>query len=93
MKTKTSYVCNKCQYSSPTWAGQCPQCEEWNTFEEQIQQSKKSQGVKAAPTKTTPIKDFIQNSQKRLQTGIQELYRTLSGGFLNSSFTLLTGEP
>ena len=38
-KQKTAYVCSACGYRSPKWNGQCPDCGEWNTLEEEIQQT------------------------------------------------------
>ena len=30
------YKCSGCGYSQPRWLGRCPECGEWNTFEECI---------------------------------------------------------
>ena len=36
-KTKTSvYFCQNCGFESSKWMGQCPGCEEWNTFVEEV---------------------------------------------------------
>ena len=35
-KIKTHYVCNNCGYISPKWMGKCPDCNQWNTLEEEI---------------------------------------------------------
>jgi len=92
---KKTYICRKCSAQSPSWAGQCPQCQEWNSLEEQIidKQSRKPGRIKQKPSKTTPIRQFKRDSQRRLKTNIEELDNVLSGGFLKASFTLLTGEP
>ena len=34
---RTRYVCTACGAVSPQWAGQCPECGEWNTLEAQRQ--------------------------------------------------------
>ncbi|MFA6528794.1 MAG: ATPase domain-containing protein, partial [Candidatus Gracilibacteria bacterium] len=95
MKPKISYICTSCQYKNPAWAGQCPQCGEWNTMQEQVEeaQTKRTTGLKSAPTRTTSINAFEKSENRRIKTGIEELDRTIGGGFLQSSFTLLTGEP
>jgi len=33
-KEKTLYVCSSCGYEAARWLGCCPDCGEWNTFEE-----------------------------------------------------------
>lgn len=37
MKTKVIYLCNNCGYQSPKWIGKCPDCNQWNTFQEEQQ--------------------------------------------------------
>ena len=32
---KNNYVCSQCGYVSSKWYGKCPECSEWNSFEEQ----------------------------------------------------------
>ncbi|MBN1617193.1 MAG: DNA repair protein RadA, partial [Spirochaetales bacterium] len=29
-----AYRCSSCGYTQPRWLGRCPDCGEWNTFEE-----------------------------------------------------------
>ena len=33
-KFKTVYTCKNCGYTSYQWIGQCPNCNEWNSFVE-----------------------------------------------------------
>ena len=35
------YKCSNCGYSQPRWLGRCPECNEWNTLEEVIIDSRK----------------------------------------------------
>lgn len=35
MKTKSVFICTKCEYQTTKWLGKCPSCGNWNTFEEQ----------------------------------------------------------
>ncbi|EKD48203.1 MAG: hypothetical protein ACD_65C00067G0003 [uncultured bacterium] len=95
MKPKHTYICKNCGQESPVWAGQCSQCQEWNSFEEQIieQQTRRPNQIKSKPAKVTDINNFTPNKNNRLKTSSEELNRVLNGGFLTSSFTLLTGEP
>ena len=49
-KAPTSvYICQQCDYQSPKWLGQCPNCQAWNSFEETIARSsqRNASGVRA----------------------------------------------
>ncbi len=35
-KEKKTFVCSACGALSGKWAGQCQECKEWNTIEEQV---------------------------------------------------------
>lgn len=37
-KVKTRYVCQNCGYVSPRYLGRCPNCSEWNTLVEEVEQ-------------------------------------------------------
>ncbi|MCI0473926.1 MAG: hypothetical protein L0Y76_10130, partial [Ignavibacteria bacterium] len=41
-KIKINYICQNCGYTSPRWIGKCPSCEQWNTFEESIAETRRS---------------------------------------------------
>lgn len=42
-KIKSVFVCEECGYESPKWMGKCPDCSNWNTFnEEQVVQQNKA---------------------------------------------------
>ena len=49
-KIKTVFVCNECGYETPKWMGQCPNCNEWNTLEEQVISDKKMTGFSSVST-------------------------------------------
>ena len=98
-KVKTRYVCQNCGYVSPRYLGRCPNCSEWNTLVEEVEQ--KSATVKAAPrvtltgTTNTPQKiDTIEISQTpRVDTKNGELNRVLGGGVVPGSMVLIGGDP
>ncbi|MBQ0083278.1 MAG: DNA repair protein RadA [Clostridiales bacterium] len=94
-QNKTVFVCNNCGYESIKWAGKCPQCNEWNTFEEQF-------AVNTASTVKSALRaDFAVNtldnielkSEHRFVTGIGELDRVLGGGIVKGSVVLISGDP
>lgn len=98
-KVKTRYVCQNCGYVSPRYLGRCPNCSEWNTLVEEVEQ--KSAAVKAAPrvtltgTTNAPQKiGTIEISQTpRVDTKNGELNRVLGGGVVPGSMVLIGGDP
>ena len=53
-KVKTSYVCSQCGYETSKWNGKCPNCGEWNTFEE-VELAVRAGGAKSKPTAVRDI--------------------------------------
>ena len=39
-RLRTEYVCQSCGNVSPKWLGKCPECNEWNSFVEEITDKK-----------------------------------------------------
>lgn len=97
MKIKTIYTCNECKYESPKWMGQCPSCQSWDGFSEttisKTPRLNTQISQKIAPRELQSLKVSKSSNISRLQTGINELDRTLGGGFTAASATLLGGEP
>lgn len=95
MKSKVTYICTECGYTSSKWLGKCPECDNWNTFDEEvITQTSSSKPLSPAKRKTpTPIKDISLNSETRFPSGISELDRVLGGGIVEGSLVLVSGEP
>ena len=52
-KSKSVYICSECGYETPRWLGQCPNCNEWNTLNEEIKTVVKETAKKT--TKKTKI--------------------------------------
>ena len=71
-KVKTRYVCQNCGYVSPRYLGRCPNCSEWNTLVEEVEQ--KSAAVKATPrvtltgTTNAPQRSIRSRSHKHLES-------------------------
>ncbi|MGL5831151.1 MAG: DNA repair protein RadA [Candidatus Altimarinota bacterium] len=100
MRLKTIYVCQNCEYQSPKWVGKCPQCNEWNTFIEDVEavQSKSEKSKLSRhmqPGGVSEISKIVNNPQteKRLATRFPEFNRVLGSGFKLGSLVLLSGEP
>lgn len=98
-KVKSSYVCQNCGYETSKWNGKCPNCGEWNTFEEVEVAVKSSAKARAGSIKD--ISDSIVSvgsvdasyDEVRYSTGLRELDRVLGGGLVKGSLVLLGGEP
>lgn len=99
MKFKTVFVCQKCGYETPKWAGKCPDCGEWNTLVEEV----KAQESKKTSTRTRSFTEFSSEIIKlaeskavqevRIPTKISEFDRLLGGGLVKGQLTLLAGAP
>ena len=99
MKFKTVFVCQKCGYEAPKWAGKCPDCGEWNSLVEEV----KAQESKKAPARTRSFTEFSSEvikladsktvREERIATHIGEFDRLLGGGLVKGQLTLLAGAP
>lgn len=92
------YRCTNCEHSQSSWLGRCPECGQWNTFEEVIidknSPSRAGQGsVLAQKIKPVPLSDVQAKENFRLLTGIEEFDRVLGNGAAKRSAVLLGGEP
>ncbi len=96
-KNKTFYVCSECGYISPKWNGKCPECGEWNTLIEEIEQSnsyRSGTGRLDRPLQSALKLDEIDDREElRLDTGTAELNRVLGGGLVKGSLVLISGDP
>lgn len=93
-KIKTKYVCSECGYESLRWVGRCPNCESWNSFIEEIFETKKSGGSKKqSESKPLKLTEEIPQSEERIQTGIKEFDRVLGEGIMPGSVVLIGGDP
>ena len=100
-KEKTCFVCASCGHEAARWLGCCPDCGEWNTFEERKTSpttlSKTAQkAARFHSGESTPVQALSQVPQEddiRTSTGNEELDRVLGGGLVVGSVTLLGGDP
>ena len=101
-KEKTTFVCLSCGYEAARWPGCCPDCGEWNTFEERRQAPAPASGKtaeKAARYQTArksdiqPLSDILVQNDPCMLTGNEELDRVLGGGLVPGSAILIGGDP
>jgi len=94
-KQKTSFSCVKCTYKSVKWIGCCPECNNWNSFQEVTPKAAVKYGV--VKTKDTvslqPLSQVPTHNQKRMLTKISEWDRVVGDGIMPSSLIVLTGDP
>lgn len=103
-KVQKIFACTNCGNTSPKWAGKCPACGEWNTFQEEVifkgnstQEEKKKvwkpEGSKGNDPKPVMVQDIKTGSMQRMITPDNELNRVLGGGIVAGSIILVGGQP
>jgi DNA repair protein RadA/Sms len=100
-KVRTTFFCQRCGYESVKWVGQCPSCNEWNTFVEELVQkeNKKSENGwkeykdEKRTKRVISLDEIVKTEEERLITDDPELNRVLGGGIVKGSIILVAGEP
>jgi len=98
-KQKTIFVCQNCGAQSPKWLGKCPDCGEWNSFQEEtparIATSVESaRGLGRGEAHVVTLDTALEVDLPRpVSTGMEEFNRVLGGGLVPGSFTLIGGDP
>ena len=98
-KVKSKYVCQNCGYENPKWLGKCPECLQWNTFVEEIEEKmtprQESLAKQASRSTSRPvsINSIAPKREERFYTSIPELDRVLGGGVIPGSPVLVGGDP
>ncbi len=100
-KPRLFHRCSSCGHEEPRWLGRCPECGEWNTFEQVTesaagagrQSGGRTQLREARNLKSVPLSAVEAASGARFDSGIEEVNRVLGGGIMKGSSILLSGEP
>lgn len=95
-KQRTQYICQQCGYASPRWMGKCPDCSNWNSFqEEQVESSRDSKKKRtiADSVNPVPLTEIVIRPENRMKTGIGEYDRVLGGGIVDGAVILIGGAP
>ena len=94
---KRHYQCQQCGAVAAKWAGQCAECEQWNTLEEGVAPAATAAPRLNAYTGEAPqiinLNAVNAIAEPRLGTGLAELDRVLGGGLVVGSVVLLGGDP
>ncbi len=76
--------------------GKCPNCDEWNSLEEFIPETKKGAGNPRSTGKKKTIKklsEVTSSNSDRIITNINEFNRVMGGGVVKDSITIITAKP
>ena len=94
-KIRTKFVCSECGSESPKWMGKCPECGQWNTLVEEVEQrdSQAQQSFAGILSRPESLLDISEDIEERLSTGSYELDRVLGGGIVKGSLVLVGGDP
>ena len=91
------YVCRECGHEENKWAGRCPECGSWNSFDETEVVNKPTASPDSSKTvidnSVRKLSDIPYDKTMRVSSGISELDRVLGGGVMRPSSVLVGGEP
>lgn len=98
-KTRTQYQCERCGARLAKWAGQCPECQEWNCVAEAVVETRPGAGGRFTGysgqlgNAVTDLAATGEAAVERLPVGVGEIDRVLGGGLVPGSVVLLGGDP
>ena len=99
-KAKTQYVCTECGSIHLKWGGQCSDCNEWNTLQEEAviaaapaDKAPHRAGYAGETSRIKSVSDIDTKEEARTYTGQSELDRVLGGGLVQGSVVLIGGDP
>ncbi|WP_075204284.1 DNA repair protein RadA [Haematomicrobium sanguinis] len=92
-KTRTSYRCIECGWSTSKWVGRCPECQAWGSVDEVNAPNLGTTASSAPVREASPIAQIDASAAAFRATGINELDRVLGGGLVPGAVILLAGEP
>ncbi|HEV8051049.1 MAG TPA: DNA repair protein RadA [Parachlamydiaceae bacterium] len=95
-KQKSVWYCSECGHKQTKWGGQCPQCEKWNTLNEELELPASARRFEAQPlTSSKPMRlsEVSLTETPRIQTYMREFDQLIGGGIVPGSLTLVGGDP
>jgi DNA repair protein RadA/Sms len=96
-KSKSSFQCEQCGCRLSKWAGQCPDCQAWNSIVELASESRPGRRFSGysgqLSNKVKDLRSIGSSSVERLPVGVGEIDRVLGGGIVPGSVILLGGDP
>lgn len=94
-KTKTSFTCSNCSYSTIKWIGCCPECKEWDSLTENIITAQSATKIYAQTqaAQLVSLDSIDTQTLPRVLSGIGEWDRVVGGGLVPGSLIVITGDP
>ena len=99
-KTRSKYVCSNCGRQAAAFMGRCPQCGEFGTMQEVVEEVRKAttkkqdrQPVGTIRAQAQRLKDVGVDEETRLFVPVEEFNRVMGGGIVPGSITLIGGDP
>ncbi len=96
-KARVYFECQSCGRRSPRHMGRCPNCGEFNTMIEKIEEPDAGAGSHRAmrPPRSSPqrLGDVSAEGGERYPVPVDELSRVLGGGLVPGSVVLVGGDP
>lgn len=95
-KQKSVWYCSSCGQKQHKWQGQCPSCNLWNTYQEELEITSLPKRFEAQSSQTSRpvrINDIKLQQTPRVLTHIHEFDRLIGGGIVPGSLTLVGGDP
>jgi len=93
-KQSTYFQCVNCSHQSVKWVGCCPECKQWNSFEEvtTVKAGKHTVQV-SSKLDIHKLDDIKMEDQARIASTYFEWDRVMGGGIVPGSFLLVAGDP
>ena len=95
-KTRSVFFCSACGFESARWLGRCPQCSQWNSFDQtpmKIAPARASGAARGPAVAPVRLQDIHGSATARERTGMAEFDAVLGGGLVAGSLTLVGGPP
>ena len=96
-KARVYYECQECGRRSPRHMGKCPQCGEFNTLIEVVEEPEVAAvaaRVSSRPrTQPQRLGDITSDAGERYPVPVEEMARVLGGGLVPGSVVLVGGDP
>ena len=96
-KFKKIYRCSECGHKVVKWQGRCPQCQAWNTLEEDVEETntttKKAFQLSDFSSPPQRLSDIKISKVVKEPTAIDELDKALNGGTVEGQIILIAGVP
>src|SRR5690606_15512343 len=95
IRTRPTFRCTECGWTTSKWVGRCGECQAWGTVEESAAAAPARPAVAAAPQRPPRRVSDISEAEvgSRPKTGLAERGRVLGGRLGAGHVRLPTGEP